>query len=327
MAADTKTRLVPDSRQSTLGGRRGFMVIRTDDRDVPQLVCDRQRNVDMELTLFALKAGQSLGIGSSTVRAYLYHLIDFCSWLASDPIAKRESWERHGPPEAVRQSIDHYLRRVALCDLTYRQDRYGLHACFVKVGGQTMRQVVPVLAALRAYYELLRNKRRYAYPNPLESVAGRQLRKNVLYGRAEAFQIQNRRPKMPARSGVDEPYRCDLPSTAYFRPVNCDWRPIIKADPMLSAKVLRAGEAYGWGLQQLTITRLLFRTGARVAEICGMTFSGWWQASQFGETAFITNKGSRQAQTKEVVLDKTSQKCLRDYINTERLDHDSTAGP
>lgn len=311
-----------DTNSRAVGERREFIVIRTDDPEIVQLVCDRHRNVDVDLTLFALKAVQSLGLAAATVRVYLYHLIDFCSWVASDPIVNRESWERHGPPETVRQLVDRYLRHVALCDLTYKRDRYGLDVCFVKISSRTRRQLVPVLAALRAYYELLRHKRRYPYSNPLESIAGRQLRERLLHDDADAFQLRNGRPRMSARSGVDEPYSVDLPSTAYFRPVNCAWRPIVKADPVLSAKVLRAGEAHGWRLQQLTIGRLLFRTGARIAEICGMTLLGWWQASQFGRTAMITNKGSRQMPTKEVVLDKTSQKFLRDYINAERANYD-----
>ena len=296
-----------------------YEVVRTGDPQVSVLVRDQARNTDIALTLFALKAVDSLGLAPGTGRGYLYQLLGFCSWAESDRIAAREGWTRHGPPQNVQALIDRYLRHVGRCDLTYKKDRHGFDACFIRLTAASKVQIAPLLAALRAYYALLINKGSYGFENPMECRGARLARERIRQGEAEAFAQWSGRLRMPRSSGIDAPSDRELPSTAYFRPVNNDWRPNIKADPQLSAKVLKAGEGHGWTLQQHAVARLLFRTGARIDEVCSMTLLGWWESSGFRRTAFVHNKGSRKIATKEVVLDKTSQKFLRDYINLERV--------
>jgi hypothetical protein len=217
---------------------------------------------DLALTVFANDLRRILSDGS--VRGYLRESLAFVNWCASDSVTRTRQWYWDAEPPQVRQAVRQYLTVAAECRITVRPDTLGLKASYINATAGTRINVGLLLVALKKLYGVLSDHGLYAFANPMVHEAARQTMGEVRRQRREAMRAVTGRAPMPAISGVDAPPTDVRLSENYFRFVRTHWQPQSIDDPDFPRAVYAAGQAYGWSLRELCITRTLFESGARV---------------------------------------------------------------
>ena len=269
---------------------------------------------DPTLTLYANWA--LVRHSERTARAYMRELLAFMDWAYQDPVVARQGWTLFGEPTQARALIEHFLSSQLRYIVSLRPDKHGFDTKRLEPKWGVTRDAAHLLSALRSLYRVLRDKGRYPYPNPmdgddaLELIAAERKRAN------NAFVAANGRLPMPTASGVDPPQQ-RLPVASYFR-LGRKWEPKALDDPMLRSAVLQAGASWGWSLRETCIAKIMFDTGCRIHEGCGLTV-GDWQHSKLGRELTCINKGSRGQRSKTLYLQNDTVKALHAYVEEERL--------
>jgi site-specific recombinase XerD len=274
----------------------------------PYLVFDSQQRLHRALTDFArdVAAGRTVG----TVQGYLHALLPWFTWLeTAGPGNTGIDWR--SPPEQIRQAVAHYLGQRLHCQV--QAHPHGWHR--VARTRSSRSGVNSFLVALQLFYRWACRVGAYPFAHPLVD----PLRELAAVARQEAASL----PAMPAASGVELLLPRRL-SDRYFRLVQDAWLPQTLDDPTFYARILAGGQGLaGWGLGETCVTRLLFDTGARISEICGLTV-GDWAARGLLQEASAFSKGSHQRRVKFVRFSAATAKLLRRYCDTDRPQRDPT---
>lgn len=172
------------------------------------------------------------------------------------------------------------------------------------------------LSALKHFYAIMKSLGIYNYSNPLI--------RNVpikTESRIEVALVDNY-PTMPEHSGVSpsKGLRKRL-SDNYFLLIDKVWAPKIIDDLCFPKYIFQGGQKIGWNLREEIITRMLFETGARISEICGLDLSDWLNRG-VREEAITFNKGSHGRRVKFLRWSRTTTKLVRRYFDYERIRHD-----
>ncbi|SIO72827.1 Site-specific recombinase XerD [Burkholderia sp. GAS332] len=272
----------------------------TADGTACMLVTDADGCAHRPLSHFIRFAGTRYA--PTTVSVYAHALIRYFSWL----IAGQRKWDIAS--ERVRAHCMLFLGEIMRCHA--REHRGGFVAVNTTVANSA--QVRAFLAAARAFYQFAIDAGLYDGPDPLsrihETVDGATRRDS-----RESY------PSMPLASGVQSPARAPggRHTSAYFVLVNERWVPQIIDDPLFARRVLDAGRQVGWCLRDQLITRLLFETGARISEVCGLTLGDWHSRGLRCEVSAFS-KGSGQRRVKTLRFSETSAKLLRRYVDHDR---------
>lgn len=248
----------------------------------------------------------------STARAYLYALLRYFVWLEANHLA----W--NAAPDEVRTQCYGYLATELNCHL--RDHRLGF--VVVKQTDLNATQIKQLLAALHQLYRFAYKQGLYAYEDPLATVPLDDEADDLADAPLEEDYSP---PRMPAISGVvaQTADRTRL-TNQYFVLSEAAWQPAIIDDPLLPNYVFRAGRAAHWQLREEIVTRLLFETGARVGETCGLMVSDWFRLGAKTE-AETFNKGSYGLRTKTIHFSESTAKLLRRYFNSSRRSLDPRA--
>lgn len=272
----------------------------------PYLVFDTHQRLHRPLTDFARDA--DLGHAAGTVAGYLHALLPWFTWLDGTGIA----WT--SPPAPLRQAIARYLLHHLHCKVLIHPLGFQQVALTntSSSGGRSF------LAALHLFYRWASRTSAYPFPHPLLD-----LRQDQAAG-APIDPLDW--PAMPAQSGVAPPPP-RRSSARYFRLVRDAWLPQTFTDGALYAQLLTAGQTLpDWRLRDTCVTRLLFETGARISEVCGLTL-GDWAARGLLQEATAFSKGSHHRRVKFLRFSQDTAKLLRRYCDTERQHLDAAGRP
>lgn len=275
-----------------------------------------EHGVDNELTLFAACAKSRLSLAPRSVQAYLRSLMKYFDWLGRDPLVLREGWTRFSEVRLVRSAIERRLIGLHDCRLRTRQLPSGRQVCLIKPASNANNSVVIELAALKAFYDLCIGFGLYRDQNPFGILGGFRRSADVQDTRSLA-QAPEPRGRMPRRSGVDPPPARREPD-AYYQLTASLWKPDVRGEPDLRARVFDQIDRSGASLRNICITSLLFDSGCRISEACAITLRDWWTGSRFGNQIDSASKGSRGMNVKVLSLSKATAKLLRTYVETER---------
>ena len=267
---------------------------------------------DVALTVFANELRRILS--DNSVRGYVRETLAFVNWCATDPVTRARQWHWTAEPPLVRHAVRQYLTVAAECRITVRPDTLGLKASYINATAGTRINVGLLLVALKKLYDVLIEHGQYRGANPMVHEAARQTMGEVRRQRRDAMRAVTGRAPMPAISGVDVPPTDFRLSENYFRFVRTQWQPHSIDDPDFPRAVYAAGQAYGWSLRELCITRTLFESGARVSEVLALT-AGDWAVSQFLNRFHACNKGSHGRRIKTLVVSHQTATLYRRYFD------------
>ena len=196
---------------------------------------------------------------TATVRAYACSLIHYFTWLE---YGNKQWKETH---QVVRAHYEKYLNSALSCKT--REHQSGKILIFLTQSNSS--EVGIFLSAIRLFYRFARTNKLYSDPHPLDHVRQQE--------DSSTAQLQSA-PTMPMCSGVQahpkSSTRKRLPET-YFVVVNDRWIPRLIDDREFPKRVTEAGIHAGWKRRERLVCLLLFETGARVSEICGLTLVDW----------------------------------------------------
>lgn len=282
--------------------KRSLHVVNTDDAQVPQIVLDEKSEIHWPLTLFTRYLAERYA--TPTLRAYLNAVVAYFVWNISRDTTDGEAWEAN--IEDIRQQVVAYLSLQFSCKL--KNHRSGVRLVEATHGNLTA--ISHFLSGLRAFYNAMTLEKRYQYQNPLKN----WLPSDNTRRRSASQEF----PRMPLLSGVAEPNLKKRLTDSFFVIINDEWTPRVIDDPTFPTKVFSAGERFDWKLREKLIARMLFETGARISEICGLTV-GDWGAKGFSDSSTAFNKGSNGRRVKFVRWSSSTTKLLRKYFDSERL--------
>lgn len=282
--------------------KQGLYVLDTDDAHVPQIVLDDTGEIHLPLTLF--RRYLAVRYAPPTLRAYLNAVVEYFVWALDRGIAAEESWA--ADVEYVQNQVVNYLSLRFLCKI--KNHRSGVRLVESSHGSSTT--ISHFLSGARAFYNAMILEKRYAHQNPLTNW--------MATGSNRRRETSQEYPTMPQLSGVAELNPKKRLTDSFFVVINEQWVPRVIDDPTFPAKVFEAGEQFKWGLREKLIARMLFETGARISEICGLTI-GDWGAKGFADTSTAFNKGSNGRRVKFIRWSQSTTKLLRKYFDGERL--------
>ena len=127
----------------------------------PFLVFDSQDRMHLPLTRFAKEVRSRLD--PKTVPTYLYALCPYFTWLDTNvwQVRMGQTWD--SPPTQVRRSIDDYLTQKVQCQILPQRQGWK----YVKITTGTKSTLRIFLAALKLFYQVMREREMYSFANPL----------------------------------------------------------------------------------------------------------------------------------------------------------------
>jgi integrase len=260
----------------------------------------------LPLTLFYHETQRFLAEG--TVKTYLATLLPYFDYLMTDTWRRERKDRWDSSPDAVRESVRDFLVEQLHCKAQPRETDQ-----LVRLTGKSPSTVHVFLCALKQFYHLARRKKWYPYPHPLTDPTANLLQDIEAEERREA----GHRPRMPQRSGVEEPRHRFL-SDNYFKLVHETWQPHPIDDPQLH-RVLRQGfPRAGLCLRDQLVVRIAYESGARIREILRLTI-GDWRKRGGKQEAWAFSKGSHGRRVKVVRWSAETSRMLLAYVNTERM--------
>jgi integrase len=270
------------------------------------LVVDGSGVPHLPLTLFYHEAQRFLAEG--TAKTYLATLLPYFDYLGTDSWRRERKDRWDSEPTAVRESVRDFLVEQLHCKAQPRETDQ-----LVRLTGKSPSTVHVFLCALKQFYHLARRKEWYPYPHPLTDPTANLLQHIEEEERREAGQ----RPRMPQRSGVEEPRHRFL-SDNYFKLVHETWQPHPIDDPQLH-RVLRQGfRPADLCLRDQLVIRIAYESGARIREILRLTV-GDWRKRGGKQEAWAFSKGSHGRRVKVIRWSAETSKMLLAYVNTERM--------
>jgi len=263
----------------------------------------------LPLTVFYHELQRFLAEG--TAKTYLATLLPYFDYLVTDSWRRERQDRWDSPPEAVRVSVRDFLVEHLHCKVQPRETDQ-----LVRLTGKSPSTVHVFLCALKQFYHLARRKDWYPYPHPLTDPTAHLLQEIE----AEERRLAGQRPRMPQRSGVEEPRQRFL-SDNYFKLVHETWQPHPIDDPQLH-RVLRQGfPRAGLCLRDRLVVRIAYESGARIREILRLTV-GDWRKRGGKQEAWAASKGSHGRRVKVIRWSAETAKMLLAYVNTERVAFD-----
>ncbi len=253
-------------------------------------------------------------LADSTAKTYLATLLPYFDYLAADSWRqeRKDCWD--SPPDAVRESVRDFLVEQLHCKAQPRETDQ-----LIRRTRKSPSTVHVFLCALKQFYHLARRKEWYLYPHPLTDPTANLLHEIEAEERREAGQ----RPRMPQRSGVEEPRHRFL-SDNYFKLVHETWQPHPIDDPHLHRMLRQGFRPAGLCLRDQIVVRIAYESGARIREILCLTVGDWRKRGSKQE-AWAFSKGSHGRRVKVIRWSAETSKMLLAYVNTERMaiDHQS----
>lgn len=280
----------------------------------PYQVIDKDGLPHSEMTLYACVSDRYLSPRSAL--AYTREIVKYANWMSENAIVRRQRWALVAPPDAVRSALSYFLTVEMKCVEILGKDPLGFETRKVIPTLNTARSLEMLLAALRSFYSVLIKNQHYSYANPFEGDEARELIDEERQRARDRFIQEHGRPPMHPDSGVDNVKR-QRQSAAYFRLRNDEWIPEYIDDQSLFAKVLVAGEEWGWSLREIGIAKILFDSGCRIHEACALTM-GDWLDSHFQRSFRSINKGSHGVRQKRLFITDRTVKILQSYVSEQR---------
>lgn len=275
----------------------------------PAIVFDMAGKMHMPLTTYAKVIKDSTTGG--TMQTYLSAILPFFTYLETDPWQLRSGRRWDGGVEDVRQAVSDYLAQKQQCRI--RKHKLGFQV--VDFAAESRNTVSVFLAALKRFYAAAIDKGYYSNPNPLTNTIFLDVRA-LLEQMKDEEEIQRGYPRMPQAGGTEEPRRRVRLTDSYFVVKGDQWE-LQTVDRNLAGKVLAgASQVKGWGLREELVTRMLFESGGRVAEVCALTV-GDWEAKGLMREASAISKGSNGKRVKFLRWSDDTAKLLRRYFDTE----------
>src|SRR6266851_3620551 len=127
----------------------------------PVLVFDADGQINLPLSIFAAEARQRKALG--TVRAYLYAVLPFFTWLAGDHWQPSPGSRWDSSPTVVRQAVESYLIDRLGCHV----DEHRLGFRLVSRSATSPRTIHVFLSGLKLFYRIMRIQGMYAAAHPL----------------------------------------------------------------------------------------------------------------------------------------------------------------
>jgi integrase len=291
---------------------------KTVEHQHPFLVFDGHDRLHLPLTTFAKEA--CARVSPKTVQTYLYSLQPFFSWLDSDLWQMRAGHTWDAPPQQVRRAIDDYLVSQLQCKVLPHQQGWK----YVAITAGTRSTLRIFLAALKMFYQIMRQRDLYGFPNPLVDPMSATIAAAIAH--LEREEAEQQAPPMPQESGVEAPK--NKPSHRltdnYYKLERDEWVPRIIDDPKLPGLILEGGQQLSLKYTRQrdeVVTWLLFDTGARVSEICGLML-GDWAALGTHRSALAFSKGSFGRRVKTISFYDDTVVLLKRYFDEERMRFD-----
>ena len=291
---------------------------KTVEHQYPFTVFDAQDRLHLPLTLFAKDA--QVRLCPKTVPIYLYSLCPYFTWLDTNiwQVRMGQTWD--APPELVRRSIDDYLVQKLQCQILPQHQGWK----YVALTAGTKSTLRIFLAALKLYYQIMRERELYSFANPLVDSMSATIAAAVAQVVRE--EEEKKPPKMPDQSGVEIPRKKPTHrlTDSYYKLEHDEWQPQIIDDPKLPGDILAGGRTL---LLKYTrqrdevVTWLLFETGARVSEICGLMLGDWAMLGTKNKAKSFS-KGSYGRRTKTLSFAEDTVILLRRYFDEERIGFD-----
>ncbi len=284
----------------------------------PFLVFDCQDHLHLPLTTFAKEACSRLS--SKTPQTYLYAVLSYFTWLDTDlwQVRMGQTWD--APPQQVRCSIDDYLVQKLQCQLLPQQQGWK----YVKITAGTRSTLRVFLAALKLFYQVMRERGMYSFANPLVDSMSATIAAALAH--LEQEEHEQAPPRMPDQSGVEAPHPKPKHrlTDSYYKLEHDEWQPQIMNDPKLPGYIFKGGRHLSLKYTRQrdeVVTWLLFETGARVSEICGLMLADWTVlGTQNKAKAF--SKGSLGRRIKTISFAEDTVILLRRYFDEERIHFD-----
>ena len=247
-------------------------------------------------------------LAEGTAKTYLATLLAYFDYLAADSWRRERKDRWDSPPQAVRESVRDFLVEQLHCKVQPRETDQ-----LIRLTGKSPSTVHVFLCALKQFYHLARRKDWYPYPHPLTDPTASLLQAIEAEERREAGQ----RPRMPQRSGVEEP-RHKFLSDNYFKLVHETWQPHPIDDPQLHRMLRQGFQPAGLCLRDQLVVRIAYESGARIREILRLTV-GDWRKRGGKQEAWTFSKGSHRRRVKVIRWSAETSKMLLAYVNTERM--------
>lgn len=236
----------------------------------PYLVFDTQDRLHFPLTRFAKEA--CIRLDPKTIQTYLYPLCSYFTWLDTNvwQVRQEQTWDTS--PEVVRRSVDDYLVQKLQCQLILQQQGWK----YVALTAGTKSTLRIFLAALKLFYQIMREQKLYLFANPLVDSMSATIAAAISH--VEREDEEQKPPRMPAKSGVEAPQKKPERrlTDSYYKLEHDEWHPQIIDDPKLPGDILAGGRQLSLKhtrQRDEVVTWLLFETGARVSEVCGLSLS------------------------------------------------------
>ena len=260
----------------------------------PILVFDADGQIDVPLSVFAGEARRRKAPG--TVRAYLYAVLPFFTWLADDHGQRGLDSRWDASPKVVRQAVENYLIERLGCQV----DEHRLGFRLVSRSATSPRTTHVFLSGLKLFYRIMRIQGMYAAAHPLVDALAATIG-DVL---DRLTQDDHLPLPMPLVSGVQAPPPAPRQrlSENYFRLRGTDWVPHVIDDPSFPRRVLAGGRALpSWSVRDECVVRLLFESGGRISEVVGLSIGDWIVEGLSVHTRAF-DKGSRGDRVKSAPL-------------------------
>lgn len=284
----------------------------------PFLVFDCQDRLHLPLTTFAKEACSRLG--PKTPQTYLYAVLPYFTWLDTDLWQVRMGQTWNTSPQQVRRSIDDYLVQKLQCQLLPQQQGWK----YVAITARTHSTLRIFLAAMKLFYQVMQERGVYSFANPLVDSMSATIAAALAH--LEQEEREQAPPRMPDQSGVEasRPRPKHRLTDSYYKLEHDEWRPQIIDDSKLPGYILRGGRSLPLRYTRLrdeVVTWLLFETGARISEVCGLMLGDW---AVFGtkNRAKAFNKRSAGRRIKTISFAEDTVILLRRYFDEERVRFD-----
>ncbi len=284
----------------------------------PFLVFDRSDRLHVPLTLFSKEA--CARVNQKSVQVYLYAILPFFTYLDTETWQIRAGLRWNDSPVRIRQAVEDYLIQKLQCKVQQRRDGWK----YVVLTAGTRSSLRIFLAALKLFYQVMRQRGDYPFPNPLIDSMSATIA--AVESHLDQQEKELAFPRMPDESGVAEPQQRPTHrlSDNYYKLEREEWIPQIIADPTFPGLILQGGKQLS--LKQTrqrdeVVTWLLFETGARISEVTGLMLRDW-VALGTHTRAQAFNKGSFGRRTKVLSFHEETVVLLNRYFDQERIRFD-----
>lgn len=271
-----------------------YRLIKLDDLDNQYCIIDEYNSLDTintKVIKFIKK-----NYAEKTFSQYSKMILNFLNWFN-----QKDYDLLNKDPDQIRAYITYYLSEYYKIRVVDRLNFEVIH-----INKERHSTIASLISALKLYFNILIGLKIYSYKNPLST--DMKIKREV---------IDQRKPVMPIQSGIRTPDQNKNIIKNHYIISDKNWEPKIINDKDLANKIFNVVNIKKWHLRDLIIVRLLFETGARISEVCGITIQDW-KTTNFKDGASIFNKGSYGIRTKYLSWSSSTTILIQKYFETER---------